>query len=52
MPLLPGEANIGKNIATELAHGKKRAQAIAIALRVAKVKRKAVKQHQEKLEHD
>lgn len=35
MPLLKGKKNIGKNIKTELAHGKPRKQAIAIALNVA-----------------
>jgi hypothetical protein len=32
MPLLKGKKNIGKNIATEIAHGKPRKQAIAIAI--------------------
>jgi hypothetical protein len=36
VPLLPGKKNIGKNIATEIAHGKPRKQAIAIALSVAR----------------
>lgn len=36
MPLLPGRANIGKNIATEDEAGKPRRQAIAIALSVAR----------------
>ncbi len=40
MPLLKGRKNIGKNIATEEAHGKPRKQAIAIALRVAGVPKK------------
>lgn len=40
MPLLKGKKNIGKNIKTELAHGKPRKQAIAIALSVAKTKKK------------
>jgi len=35
MPLLRGKKNIGKNIKTELAHGKSRKQAVAIALDVA-----------------
>jgi hypothetical protein len=39
MPLLKGKKNIGKNIATEEAAGKKRSQAIAIALSVAKAKK-------------
>ena len=41
MPLLPGKKNIGRNIETELAAGKPKAQAEAIALRVAGVPRKA-----------
>lgn len=32
MPLLSGESNIGKNIKMEMAHGKKKKQAVAIAL--------------------
>jgi len=42
MPLLKGKKNIGKNIKTELKHGKPRKQAIAIALSAAgaKLKRK------------
>lgn len=36
MPLLPGKKNIGKNIKTEEAHGKKPKQAVAIALNVAR----------------
>jgi hypothetical protein len=36
MPLLKGRKNIGKNIKTEIAHGKPRKQAIAIALSVAR----------------
>ena len=42
MPLLKGKKNIGRNIKTELKHGKPRKQAIAIALSVsgAKLKRK------------
>jgi len=35
MPLYKGKKNIGKNIKTEMAHGKPRKQAIAIALNVA-----------------
>jgi hypothetical protein len=35
MPLLKGKKNIGKNIETEISHGKPRKQAIAIALNVA-----------------
>ena len=40
MPLLPNKKNIGKNIETELAHGKKKSQALAIALSVARRKKK------------
>lgn len=40
MPLLKGKKNIGKNIKTEMAHGKPHKQAIAIALSVAKRKKK------------
>ena len=36
MPLLSGKENIGKNIKTEMAHGKPRKQAIAISLSVAR----------------
>jgi hypothetical protein len=36
MPLLKGKKNIGKNIKTEMAHGKPKEQAIAIALDVAR----------------
>jgi len=36
MPLKKGKKNIGNNIKTEMAHGKPRKQAIAIALSVAK----------------
>jgi len=36
MPLLPGKKNIGKNMETEMASGKKKSQAIAIALNVAR----------------
>jgi hypothetical protein len=35
-PLLKGKKNIGKNIETEIAAGKPRKQAIAIALNVVK----------------
>lgn len=47
MPLLKGKKNIGKNIATEIAHGKPRKQAIAIALSVAG-KSKHIKSHKMK----
>jgi hypothetical protein len=43
MPLLKGKKNIGKNIKTEIKHGKSREQALAIALRVAGVKPKREK---------
>jgi hypothetical protein len=36
MPLYAGKENIGKNIKTEVAHGKPRRQAIAIALSKAR----------------
>lgn len=39
MPLYKGKKNIGKNIKTEVAAGKPRRQAIAIALSVAKRKK-------------
>jgi hypothetical protein len=39
MPLLKGKKNIGKNIKTELAHGKPKKQAIAIALSVSRKKK-------------
>lgn len=42
MPLLKGKKNIGKNIEAEIADGKPRKQAIAIALSVAGRKKKAV----------
>jgi hypothetical protein len=40
MPLYKGKKNIGKNIKTEMAHGKPRKQAIAIAMSVAGKKKK------------
>jgi hypothetical protein len=40
MPLKKGKRNIGRNIRTEMSHGKPRRQAIAIALRVAGVPKK------------
>lgn len=40
MPLKSGKKYIGKNIKTEMAHGKPRKQAIAIALSVSKRKKK------------
>lgn len=36
MPLLKGKKNIGKNIETEQAAGKKHKQAVAISLNVAR----------------
>jgi len=38
MPLAAGKKNIGKNIETEMKHGKSHKQAVAIALDVAKRK--------------
>lgn len=43
MPLLKGKKNIGRNIKTELKHGKPKKQAIAIALSAAGVKPKRKK---------
>jgi hypothetical protein len=43
MPLLKGRQNIGKNIKTEMSHGKSKAQSIAIALSVAKKQTKSTK---------
>jgi hypothetical protein len=40
MPLKPGKKNIGKNIKTEIKHGKPKDQALAIALNVAYGKKK------------
>ena len=40
MPLLKGRKNIGKNIKTEMAHGKSHRQAIAIAMKVAGISKK------------
>lgn len=40
MPLKKGKKNIGKNIKMEMAHGKPQKQAIAIAMSVAKMKKK------------
>lgn len=40
MPLLKGRKNIGKNIRTEMAHGKPKKQAIAIAMNMAGMRRK------------
>jgi hypothetical protein len=40
MPLLKGKKNIGRNIKTEMAHGKPQRQAIAIALSVSRRKKK------------
>jgi hypothetical protein len=36
MPLKAGKKNIGHNIKTEMAHGKPKAQAVAIALDTAR----------------
>ena len=38
MPLLPGKKNVGHNIKKEMAAGKPKKQAIAIAMSVAKRK--------------
>ena len=43
MPLLKGKKNIGRNIKTEMAHGKKRDQAVAIAMSVAGMSKKRKK---------
>lgn len=43
MPLKKGKKNIGANIKTEMEHGKPRAQAVAIALEVAKKKKRRKK---------
>ena len=43
MPLLKGKQNIGKNIKTEMSHGKSKAQSIAIALSVSKKQNKTNK---------
>ena len=40
MPLLPGKKNVGTNIKTEIAAGKPKKQAIAIALSVERRKPK------------
>lgn len=40
MPLFPGKKNIGKNIETEMKHGKGHEQAVAIAMNVAKKSKK------------
>ena len=47
MPLRKGKRNIGRNIETEMKHGKSKKQAIAIAMSVAK-KSKKVKQNGKK----
>ena len=36
MPLYPGKENVGRNIRTEIEHGKPRKQAIAIAMSVSR----------------
>ena len=46
MPLKKGKKNIGKNIKMEMAHGKSRKQAIAIALSVARRKKLGKKKFQ------
>lgn len=47
MPLLPGKKNVGRNIETEMAHGKSHKVAVAIAMSVA---RRRKKQHGSKSE--
>ena len=36
MPLYPGKKNVGRNIKSEIAHGKSKKQSIAIAFSVAR----------------
>ena len=43
MPLYKGKKNIGRNIKTEMAHGKKHKQAVAIAMSVAGMSKKKKK---------
>ncbi len=43
MPLYKGKKNIGRNIKTEMAHGKPRKQSIAIAMSVAGMSKKKKK---------
>ena len=43
MPLYKGKKNIGRNIKTEMAHGKKHKQAVAIAMSVAGISKKKKK---------
>lgn len=50
MPLKKGKKNIGKNIATEMSHGKPKKQAIAISLSVAKVPEKKYGKEMKKME--
>lgn len=40
MPLLKGKKNVGKNIETEMAHGKPHKQAVAIALNFERKKKR------------
>jgi hypothetical protein len=48
MPLKKGKKNIGRNIATEMKHGRPRKQAIAIAMRTAGVPRPGGKKSKKK----
>jgi len=48
MPLLKGKKNIGRNIRTEMAHGKKHKQAVAIAMSVAGMSKKKKKKKKKK----
>lgn len=43
MPLLPGKKNVGRNIKTEMAHGKRHDVAVAIAMNVARRRKKGKK---------
>lgn len=43
MPLYAGKKNIGRNIKTEIAHGKPRKQAIAISLSKAGMSKRDMK---------
>ena len=42
MPLYKGKGNIGRNIKTEMKHGKEHDQAVAIAMNVAGKKRRKI----------
>ena len=49
MPLYKGKKNIGRNIKTEMAHGKKHKQAIAIAMSVAGMSKKKGSRRKKKI---